>query len=197
MAKRGHEINLASGVMFSPAQENVRMQKMRVRLAIDLTLQFMPTKGVSVEYFKRPGQVHEFQFEDGDGRAARRSLDNDMIKKGGRKASCEMMESVCEDYGIPFSWEEVPDQAEPVRRVIVDVVGGPPENADRIPHEPSDPPAPPVVVVPEPVPTDQQWNQDWTIAQLKEWSRANGHPVPSDLKRKGDIIEFIAREHSN
>lgn len=197
MAKRGHEINLASGTMFSPAQEHERMQKMRIALAINLTKQFMPTKGVQVEYFKRPSMIHEFQFVDDQGRTARRSLDNDMIKKGGRKAACDMMESVLNDYGIPFDWSEVPDEAEPVERVIVDVVGGPPENADRIPPEPSDPPAPPE---PEPIPDPAPgvaWNPDWTITELKEWSRENGHPVPSSITRKGDIIEFIAREHSN
>ena len=195
MAKRGHEINLASGAMFSPAQEHARLQKARVKLAIDLTKQYMPTLGISVQYFKRPSQIHEFQFVDQEGRGARRSLDNDMIKKGGRNASCHMMESVCDDYGIPFDWHDVPDQAEPIERVRVDVVGGPPENADRIAPEPLDPPAPPAPA--DPVPADQAWNQDWTVAQLKEWSRDNGHPVPSSIKRKGDIIEFIAPEHSN
>ena len=200
MAKRGHEINLASGVMFSPAQENARMQKARTRLAIDLTKQFMPTKGVSVEHFRRPGGVHEFHFVDDQDRKARRSIDVDMIKKGGRNASCHMMESVLRDYDIPFDWSEVPDEAdysEPLERRRVDNVGGPPENADRIPHTPADPPAPPEPEsVPDPAP-DVAWNPDWTIAQLKEWSSENGHPVPASITRKGDVIEFIAREHTN
>lgn len=204
MAKRGHEINLASGTMFSPAQEGARMQKMRTKLAIDLTKQYMPTKGVSVEHFKRPGGVHEFHFVDSQGRKARRSLDIDMIKKGGRNASCHMMESVLYDYDIDFDWHDVPNEAdysEPVERVLVDHVGGPPENADRIPHTPAvppepvpDPPAP--ETVPDPAP-DVAWNPDWTIPQLKEWSAENGHPVPSSITRKGDIIAFIAREHTN
>jgi len=201
--KRGHEINLASGTMFSPAQENARMQKARTKLAIDLTLQFMPTKGVSVEHFKRPGGVHEFHFVDDQGRKARRSLTIDAIKKGGRNASCHMMYTVLDDYGIPFSWDEVPEQAEyaePEGRVLVDHVGGPPENADRIPHTPVPPlqpePEPEPETVPDPAP-DVAWNPDWTIPQLKAWSSENGHPVPASITRKGDIIEFIAREHSN
>jgi len=199
MAKRGHEINLASGVLFSPQQEHARQQKARAKLTVDLTKQFMPTKGVSVEYFKRPSMVHEFHF-DYNGMKARRSIDNDMIRKGGRQAACKMMESVLGDYDIPFSWDEVPDTAEPEERVIVDNVGAPPERS-RVAPDPTQPPAPrvepepePEEVMPEP---DTAWNPDWTIAQLKSWSSENGKPVPSSIKRKGDILEFIAREHSD
>jgi len=194
--QRGHEIELASGVMFSPQQEHARMQKARTQLAIDLTKQFMPTKGISVQHFKRPSKIHEFQFVDQEGRPARRSLDVDMIRQGGRNAACHMMQSVCDDYDIPFDWSEVPEQAEPVERIIVDVVGGPPERA-RVAPEPSPPPAPPEPEPAPPVDPDTPWNPDWTIAQLKQWSRENGHPVPSSIKRKGDILGFISREHSN
>ena len=201
MAKRGHEINLASGAMFSPAQEHARMQKMRIILARDLTLQHMETLGFRVEYFKRPSMVHEFHFYLGDERVARRSLDNDMIRKGGRQAAGHMMESVCIDEGISFDWNDLPDQAEPVERIIVDNVGGPPENAPRRPHTPADPPAHQPESPTEPDAPDMlavhEWSEDWTIRELKDWATAHGTPVPSEITRKGDILEFLVNEYSD
>lgn len=201
MAKRGHEINLAAGVMFSPQQEHARLQKARIVLARDLTIQHMETLGIRVEYFKRPSLVHEFHFYQGEDRIARRSLDNDMIKKGGRKAAGHMMESVCTDAGIPFDWQTLPDQPEPVERTRVDNVGGPPENAPRIAPEPSPPP----VHQPEP-PTEpdapdvteaHEWSEDWTIRELKDWATAQGTSVPSEITRKGEILEFLVNEYSD
>lgn len=210
MGERGHEINLASGVMFSPAQENKRMQRERIKLAIDLTIQHMETLGIRVEYFKQPSMIHEFHFyapdaEQGEVMIARRSLSGGLIKRGGRKASCDMMKDVCEDAGIDFVWDDVPKMAEPKERVIFDNVGRPPEAELE------------ARVAPTPVPTpetpeddgsaadlpdalndaDPGFNESMTIRELRTWGAAHGSIVPGDLTRKGDILGFLANEHSD
>lgn len=199
MAKRGHEINLASGVMFSPAQENKRMQKARIVLVKDLTIQHMATLGVRVEYFKQPSMIHEFHFYDGEERFARRSLDGGTIRKGARKASCDMMKSVCDDYGIAFDWNDVPETAEPQERVIVDTVGAPPETQyqERVVIEQAPEETDSAAELPDVLNDVDRFNQNMTIAQLRAWGRSNGIPVPSTLSRKGDILGFLANEYSN
>lgn len=200
MAERGHEINLASGVLFSPAQENKRMQRERIRLAIDLTISHMDTLGIRVEYFKRPSMIHEFHFYQGDDMIARRSLDGGTIKRGGRKASCDMMQNVCDDAGLDFVWNDVPNTVEPMERIIVDTVGRPPEaelnervapvptpethseaSADNLPDVLND-------AAPE-------FDASMTIRELRAWGTGHGTIVPADLTRKGDILGFLSNEH--
>lgn len=205
MGKRGHEINLASGVMFSPAQEHKRMQKERIRLAIDLTIQHMETLGIRVEYFKRPSMIHEFHFyapdaDQGEVRIARRSLDGGTIKQGGRKASCDMMKSVCDDAGIAFDWNDVPDTAEPMERIISDTVGRPPEAELEARVAPVPTPETPAddgsaADLPDALNDVHDFNANMTIRELRTWGANNGTVVPADLTRKGDILGFLANEH--
>ena len=209
--QRGHEVNLASGVMFSPAQENKRMQRERIRLAIDLTLLHMQTLGVRVEYHKRPSMIHEFHFykpdaDEGEVMFARRSLDGGTIQRGGRKASCDMMKSVCDDEGLTFVWNDVPNTAEPQRNVIRDTVGRPPEAELEERRAPvatvptPETPAPEGSAAELPAVLNDialPFNADMTIRELRTWGSTNSAAVPADLTRKGDILEFLTNEYSN
>jgi hypothetical protein len=196
--RKGHEINLASGVMFSPAQEHERLKKARSQMARELIIEVAPKLGLRVKYIKRPSLVSEFQFfREADGLTgemiARRSLVQDEIDRvGGRTAAGRLLESVCIDLGMEFDWNEFPNQPEPQERMRVDNVGSPPDVAPRIQSGP-----PVAAPAPEPEKSQLPFNPQMTIRELKEWSDVHGKPVPSDITRKGDVIEWMIREHSN
>ena len=40
-----------------------------------------------------------------------------------------------------------------------------------------------------------EFNQDMTIRQLREWAKNHDTPVPSEIVRKGDILEWLALEY--
>jgi hypothetical protein len=206
--------------MFSPAQENARLKKARALMARQLVIQHAEQHGLFVQYIKRPSMVQEFQFftEQGGDIVARRSLVQDGIdKEGGRTSAGRLLESVFRDLDIEFSWDDLPDQPEPEERARVDTVGSPPDGRTRLAAPPSPPPAPrepertgiPDVVegamdpalepnAPEPTPEiAPPFDPKMTIRELKEWSSEHGHPVPSSITRKGDIIEWMLNEHSN
>ncbi len=188
------------------------MQRERIRLAVDLTIQHMETFGIRVEYFKRPSMIHEFHFyapdaDEGEVMIARRSLDGGTIQRGGRKASCDMMKDVCDNAGLDFVWNDVPNIAEPQRNIIRDTVGRPPEAELEARRAPVDPvPAPETPVAPEgsaaelpdvlndAAPTSD-FNADMTIRELRTWGATHGTVVPGTLTRKGDILGFLANEH--
>lgn len=216
MSKRGHEINLASGVMFSPQQEDVRLKRERV---IGMTMyipEVMMKFGIFTKHFKRPSLVHEFQFFSSDPEenvrgpdmVARRSVnENDLQRKGVKRASVELITSVLDDLGIEYSHDQFPDPSEPVSRWRVDTVGAPPETQyrERIPvSEPKAKEPEPVEVVEEeqidgaPQKEPLPFNDGMTIKQLKDWASENlGGPVPSTITRKGDILEYLANEYSD
>jgi len=199
MAKRGHEINLASGVMFSPAQENARTQKLRAQLLVDTIIQYCEDKGIEATHKKQPSLVHEFNFfKDGKHFGRRSTNELDINKAGHRTMAGRMLESVLgEDL---FSWSDLPLQPEPRERVRRDVVGAPPETAyrERIDTAPPRTQQRPDDVLDDtslaaPVATD--FSADWTIRQLRAWASKNETPVPTTITRKGDILQWLANEH--
>lgn len=195
MAKRGHEINLASGVMFSPAQENARMQKLRVRLLIDTIVQYCEDKGIEAKHKKQPSLVHEFNFfKDGEHFGRRSTNEIDVNKTGHRTMAGRMLEGVLgPDL---FSWNDLPLTPEPTPRARRDTVGAPPESAYRERIDTAPPRTAPDVVPEEPdAPVGTDFNADWTIRQLRAWAREKETPVPVTITRKGDILQWLANEH--
>lgn len=40
------------------------------------------------------------------------------------------------------------------------------------------------------------WDDTWTLQELKDWAEANGTPLPYYITRKGDVLEWLAKEAS-
>jgi hypothetical protein len=194
MAKRGHEINLASGVMFSPAQENARMQKMRIKLLIDTIIQYCEDKGIEARHTKQPSLVHEFNFfKDGSHLGRRSTNELDVNKIGHRTMAGRMLEGVLGEE--LFSWNDLPLQPEPTERARRDTVGAPPETSYRERIDTTPPKAASAPEAPVEVPVATGFSADWTIRQLRAWAREKETPVPVSITRKGDIIQWLANEH--
>lgn len=205
MSKRGHEINLAAGVMFSPQQEEAKMQKARIQIANELTVQYMRQFDIDVSPIRRPSKVWEYQFiKDGE-LVARRSLQDPDFRKGGRKAAAEMLSSVLADLGIDRNvYADLPEKPDPEPTSRVDSVGSPPETRYNERVAPAPEPPLDVEIVEEvhtelgqPDEPDLPFSDSMTIRELKEWAKNNDIPVPASITRKGDILEYMANEYTD
>ena len=178
MAKKGNEIDLTSGVMFSPQRVLAENNKDRLELFRAILIEHTRRLGYEVSIKKRPSQVIEAHFLKGGKEFSIRSVfENDIHKIGARTSAGRLIQSAIADIGEEFSWEDLPEKADPELRPFVDSVGSPdtPQRRDM----------------------SMPFASDWTIARLKEWAEDNEMPVPGNITRKGDILEWMVNEYSN
>jgi hypothetical protein len=184
---RGMGAELSAGVMFSPQQERSRLLVENTRIALDTIRKTSEAFGLETKIIKHPSRVYEIHFARGEEKLGRRSLTSDEIERyGGRTAGARIVEDICRYLDIKFSWDKVPEFSAPEPRGRVDVVHGPDEVKPQI--------------IPEPrqeinVEDEKAWKSDWTVRQLKDWSAAQGKVVPATVKRKGDVLEWLANEY--
>lgn len=186
--KGGMASGLSAGVLFSPRQEATQLDAARTKLLLDMAGLCSEIYGLEMNIIKQPNKVFEFHFRYNN-RAARRSIERDaVVNLGPMTAVGRMFEDVCADLGADFSWDKMPKADDPEAVYRPDEAGEPQDVQDRTTRRPRAQGDSEIRKHPA------GFASNWSIPELKEWAGNNGHPVPSTLMRKGDILEWMFAE---
>lgn len=217
---RGDDVGLASGAMFAGAKEGTRVAREKKKQFVDLMKATLERKGLEFSHeYHVQHTVHVLTIMHEGVQHRRSFFDGDIISRNPRDFLIQQLYELFGDMGVEFNKEDVKLADEIEFKVPVDDAGTPPAVPTAFGGQ-KQMPQPDAVPAPDsayddyadavPVSETDEDNlgqtvgsveeadplQELTIRQLRDYGRDHGAVVPSDVKLKNDIVDYL-NEHTD